>query len=436
MQFRLGLFLIVSFCAQTVIFAQSNELLSGPMLGYNTMREVGIWVQAEEESEVNIKYWNSSDRSKVKNTKPINTLMEKANTATISIGYLEPGTTYTYQIYVNGKVAKAGKEYMFTTQKLWHYREDPPKFSFVAGSCMYTNEVAYDRPGKGYGQGADIFKEIQKENADFMLWLGDNIYLREADFNSRSGIYHRYTHTRQVPQIQELMHTMHHYAIWDDHDYGPNDSDWTYHNKDITKEAFQDFWANPNYSVGGTAGITGTFWWNDCQYFLLDNRWDRTPQAKDGKIIGDQQMKWLIDALRTSRANFKFVAIGGQVVSDFAKYENHAMYADERAYLLEQIDKYNIKNVVFLNGDRHSSELSRYVTKGGQVIYDVTSSPLSSKSYGSKEANSFRIGNRISESNYAVIEVEGKFRGRRATVIYKDAKGEEIARYPLDFKNE
>ena len=430
---KLLLHLFLYLCSASIV-AQSADLLTGPMLGYNTLREVGIWVQASDECEVSVRYWPSTDRSQVSNTKPQTVIREKAHTATVSVGYLEPGTTYTYQIIIDGEVADKGKERMFTTQKLWQWRESPPKFSFIAGSCMYTNETKYDRRGKPYGQGNDIFEQIAIEQADFMVWLGDNIYLREVDWDSRSGIYHRYSHTRQVPQLQKLMSSMHHYAIWDDHDYGPNDSDWTYWNKDITLEAFKDFWANPNYGVGGTEGITGTFWWNDCQFFMLDNRWYRTPQAKDGQILGEEQLKWLIDALRVSKANFKFVCVGGQVVSDFAKYENHAVYADERAALLEAIDKYDIENVVFLNGDRHSSELSRYTTDDGQVIYDVTSSPLSSKSYDhDEEANSYRVGNTIGEPNYAVIEIEGTYKERKATLQFKNAAGVVISTFPLQF---
>lgn len=430
-------FLLVALIGVPSVTAQDENLLAGPMLGYNTVREVAIWVQTTRESEVSIKYWNAALRNQKSTTKPIQTQDEKANTATIVIGYLEPGTTYSYQILVDGKPARGGKEYLFTTQELWHYRKPPPEFSFVAGSCMYTNEAKYDRKGKPYGQGNQIFSAIVKEHADFMLWLGDNVYLREADWNSRSGIYHRYTHTRQVPELKELMASMHHYAIWDDHDYGPNDSNWTFWNKNITKEAFQDFWANPNYGVGGTKGITGTFWWNDCQFFLLDNRWDRTLEGEKGEILGEQQIKWLIDALRSSKANFKFVAVGGQIVSDYAKYENHAVFPEERKRILNLIDKYDIQNVVFLNGDRHSSEMSRYVTSDGDIIYDITSSPLSSRSYDhNDEENSYRVGNTIGESNYAVIKVSGPgFKSRSVTLEFKDINGNVISTYPLDFSN-
>jgi alkaline phosphatase D len=38
----------------------------------------------------------------------------------------------------------------------------------------------------------------------------------------------------------------------------------------------QTFWANPNYVFENEA-TTGTFQWNDVQFFMVDNRWFRTP---------------------------------------------------------------------------------------------------------------------------------------------------------------
>ena len=61
---------------------------------------------------------------------------------------------------------------------------DPPAFSFVTGSCAFINEAKYDRPGKPYGGGYEIFESMAADDPDMMLWLGDNIYLREVDFQS------------------------------------------------------------------------------------------------------------------------------------------------------------------------------------------------------------------------------------------------------------
>lgn len=39
------------------------------------------------------------------------------------------------------------------------------------------------------------------------------------------------THSRSVAELQPFLASTHHYAIWDDHDYGPNDSDRGFYNK-------------------------------------------------------------------------------------------------------------------------------------------------------------------------------------------------------------
>jgi alkaline phosphatase D len=88
-------------------------------------------------------------------------------------------------------------------------------------------------------------------------------------------------------------------------------------------------------------------------------------------------MQWLIDALVTSKATFKFVAIGGQVLSNASLYENYATYPKERAQLLDLLVKEELKNVIFLTGDRHKTELSK-IKRNGIVFYDLTVSPLTS----------------------------------------------------------
>jgi len=431
MKSRYVLLFILLCCGYSI----NAQIKAGPMLGYNTMREVAVWVQLEDQGYAAIQYWEEGKEEKVMISETFYSENYKANTATIALTNLEPGTTYNYKVIVNDAPIVNGKVYSFTTQKLWHWREDPPEFSFLAGSCVYINEPKYDRPGNPYGKDYGIFESMAaEEDARFMIWLGDNTYLREADWNSRSGIYHRYSHTRAVKELQPLLSAMHHYAIWDDHDYGPNDSDRSYSHKEKTREAFEDFWANPNYGVMGLEGITGSFTWNDCDFFLLDNRWYRTPQSSDGHILGEQQMTWLIDALRFSKASIKFVCIGGQVLSDMAKYENYAVFEAERSELLQLIDEYDIQNVVFLTGDRHHSEVSKYTTPDGDDIYDITASPITSKPYDhAKEKNNFRLKKDaiVGENNYAEIQVTGKRTERKLKVIFKNRKGKKIKEYKL-----
>lgn len=63
---------------------------------------------------------------------------------------------------------------------------------------------------------------------------------------------------------------------------------------------------------------------------MLTIRWYKTVQREDGTILGDQQKYWFKEALLTSKAAYKFVAVGGQFLSDFAGFENFANYKEKR----------------------------------------------------------------------------------------------------------
>ncbi len=396
------------------------------MLGYNTMKEVSIWVQTEEPMEVELNYFPIEEKINVQKATAL-TVKNKGNTAHLVASDLEPGTTYSYELTA-GKEKRTG---VFTTQSLWQHRSDPPNFSFATGSCVYSNQAEYDRPGEPYGQGTEIFESIASTKAKFMLWLGDNIYLREPDWSSRSGIYQRYTHFKSMPGIQNLWKAMHHYAIWDDHDFGPNDADRSYVNKEITLEAFQDFWANNDYGVNGNKGITHQFSYNDLDFFLLDNRYHRSPNKRktgEREILGEEQINWLIDALVYSKASFKIVAVGGQFLSDAEVFENHATYGEERKDILKRIEEEGIKNVIFLSGDRHKTELTKMKLKNGNVLYDYTCSPLTSKAYDtSNEENNFRVeGTHVNTQNFGLLNLSGSFEERVLTIQTYDRSSKLI----------
>jgi alkaline phosphatase D len=223
------------------------------------------------------------------------------------------------------------------------------------------------------------------------------------------------------------------YAIWDDHDYGPNDSDRTYAGKNWTLEAFKNFWANPTYGAGDTEGITGAFTWADADFLLLDNRWYRTPQSETGSILGQKQLTYLIESLQSSIAKYKFVCIGGQFLSTVAKYENYANYKLEREFIMNAIDSLKIKGVIFLDGDRHHSEISKWTGPNGTTIHDITSSSLTSGTGNNRdEVNENRIkGSMIIQKNYAFIEVVGPKDNRVVKITFRDTKGLDLYQYTI-----
>ena len=305
MRFLLFLFLLSSFSGN------GQSLVSAPMNGYTTMREVLIWTQYDDACTSHIKYWTKQSPDTTFSTKVLQTTPENRFILKHVADEVEPGTTYEYDVYINGALVEAKHTQEFHTQPLWQYRTDPPNFTIGLGSCTYFNEPEYDRPGAGYGGEFEIFNALHNDRPDMMLWLGDNIYLREVDWYSKTGISKRYEHFRQQPILQPFWSSTHHYAIWDDHDYGPNNADRSFPFKSFTRNDFESYWANPITGIDAE-GTTSFFQFRDMDFFLLDNRFWRTPLNMDSittrSMLGQEQLDWVIEALKFSRAPYKFIA--------------------------------------------------------------------------------------------------------------------------------
>lgn len=430
MKVYITLFLLL--CISTLTIAQQQLLQSGPMVGHSQMREVTLWVQTKSAAKVHFVYWPKNNLRERHSTAVINTKQETAFTAKCIADEVFPGEKYNYALYINDQEVNLPYDASFEAQTLWQYRTDPPNFTMAIGSCTFVNEPVYDRPGNGYGSDYHIFTTMNKANPDAMLWLGDNTYLREADWFTRTGIHHRYTHTRSLPEMQAFLASTHHYATWDDHDFGPNDSDRSFVHQDLTKEAFELFWANPTYGLDGK-GVTTQFQYNDIDFFLLDNRTFRAPNyLKEGEkpMLGQKQIDWLIDAMVKSRSPFKMVALGGQVVSDAAVHENYIhKHSAERDYLLKRIDEEGIQGVIFLTGDRHHSELSKMTTPSGLTIYDVTVSPLTAGAARNvSDINNNRVEGTLVEGkhNFGLLHFSGKRKERVLHITVLDADGVKL----------
>jgi alkaline phosphatase D len=421
----------------TSFFTANAQVKSGPMVGYSTMREVLLWVQTEQAAEVYFKYHEIDGDTTSFVTEKMTSSKSDAYIVKLIADEVLPSKKYEYELYIDGKKMDFSYPLSFQTQTLWQYRTDPPEFKFAVGSCTYTNEERFDRPGRPYGGGNGIFKSIYDDKPDFMLWTGDNVYLREPDWNSRTGIYHRYAEFKKMPELQPLWANTSHYAIWDDHDYGPNDSDRSYWNKDITLEAFKNNWGNPNYAFKDE-GITGTFFWQDCQFFLMDDRYFRAPNylkddAKD--YFGQKQEDWLIDALASSSAPFKFVVTGGQVINPVAIFENMSTFPEARTRLLKKIEENNISGVLFITGDRHSTVLQKFDRSETYPLYDITISPLTSGTASPTDeemTNSPVVeGTLVKEHNYAIMEVSGKRTDRNLKIDVMNAGGSLLWTYNI-----
>jgi alkaline phosphatase D len=409
---------------------------SGPMLGYADLTEATVWVQTTGAAELTIRYWPEGKTGDRRTSSPLSATEKSDHIALFVLSGLEPGTRYGYEVLIGGAPARfagGATTGTFGTQTFWQYRSDPPDFTVAIGSCFYANEPKSDRPGTPYGSDPAIFRRIAAMKPDLMIWVGDNVYLREPDFGSVAAMKRRYALSRQEPALQPLLASARHYATWDDHDFGPNDSIWINRFALESLDIFKQYWANPTYGARGIPGVFGQFSWGDVDFFLLDDRFYRTPQrlpeSPDKVMLGKEQLRWLKDFLYYSRAPFKIVVSGSQVLNANSRDESFAAYQTEQKDLIDFIVKNRIRGVLFLSGDRHMTELIRVTPDGFYPLYDFTSSPLTaglSTELSPQEAqNPLRLpGTLVNDAhNFGILRFRGACNERTLDMEAHDVKG-------------
>lgn len=430
--------------AQQSLPNPANLLHAGPMLGASEMTETSIWLQTKRECLVAARFWKQGRMETARLSETVRTTEDGDLIARLKLTRLEFGTAYDYEIYLDGQRVNLSYPTTFQTQKMWRWRtkdaEELPTFRIAIGSCAYINDKDYDRPGTPYGSDYQIFQSIAAQKPDAMLWLGDNVYYREADWLNETAMRYRYAHTRSLPEMQGLLASTHHYAIWDDHDFGPNDSDRAYRTRETSLKIFKDYWANAEYGTAETPGVFGRFEWNDVEFFLLDDRYYRSPNrainnAKK-QMFGAAQMQWLEDALVSSNAPFKIVAGGNQMMNPITPFEAFGSFPAEQKRLFDYIREARVSGVLFLSGDRHYTELIKRTEPGIYPLYDFTSSSLTSgTSEPSKEEanNSARVAGTLvkKQHNFGLIEASGTRKDRKLTLRTLDVSGRELWRHEI-----
>ena len=205
----------------------------------------------------------------------------------------------------------------------------------------------------------------------------------------RPGMNARWLATRSYPPLQRLLQTGHHYAIWDDHDYGPDNSDRGFALKSTSLELFRRYWANGSYGLPDAPGIFSKVSYEDVDIFLLDDRFHR-----DDDSAPDTPRKTMLGHGATRLAQARTAAVARQLQADRQR-QPHAVgaaigrtSAAARAgttirrsggAFLEWLAARRIDGVVFLSGDIHYSHLTERERPGHYPLVELTCSPLTSR---------------------------------------------------------
>lgn len=327
--------------------------------GHYTDTSSYIWCMIDEEDSSNPVFTYIGTEAEEKEIKGTWNAYGKYTYGHLRIDGLQSNTSYTLQL---------------NRKKILDFKTRNPQqdtVQLLIGSCAMKAFGPHwiFRPKVRY----PIYDAMSAESNDAMLWMGDNIYLLGKEPYSDKKQIKKYLRTRRVPQLANFMQSTPQYSMWDDHDFGPNNSDGSFKLKDTSLKNFQHFWANPA-PVDSAQGIYYSIQFPQTEIFMTDNRY----HAVNGeRYFSDEQMQWLLNSLKQSDATFKIIISGNQANNTLTRHET--LYSTgEFKKISDFISKEKVTGVIFVNGDRHHSEMLKHQIDGLYPIYEFTNSSMTS----------------------------------------------------------
>ncbi|HET7266938.1 MAG TPA: alkaline phosphatase D family protein [Oleiagrimonas sp.] len=347
------------------------RLIGGPMVGAVDPHSARLWMRATGRFPVAVRYGRKADLSDARTSTAIDATPTHDYVVKFTLDGLEPGTKYYYCPWVNEKPAK--------------YLETLPTFSF----CTAPEAGRAARFRIGFGSCArwqeypvqPIWTSLRLWEPDLFFWLGDNVY---ADTLERSILSDFYKIQRKVPEFQPFGRTVPQLAIWDDHDFGLNNQNRTSPVREDSYDIFRRFWANPSYGTAETKGVFFHYTYGGVDFFFLDTRYHRMPNAKpDGPektMLGKGQKAWLKEKLLASKAPFKVVISGsGWTYNPKAFGEDTwTSFRHERDEIFNFIRDEGVSGVILMSGDVHRAEANciPWSEEAGYDLFEMVSSGL------------------------------------------------------------
>ena len=252
----------------------------------------------------------------------------------------------------------------------------PPRKIAFGSCCLQDNEQK-------------IWKSIGATNPDLFLFLGDNIYGDTLDMGLQKAKYDIQSRNQNFEAFSKIIPIN---GVWDDHDYGLNDSGRENNKKFQSKQNFLNFIKEPaNTKRRKRNGIYTSYFLGpdefQVQIIMLDLRWFRSPLkvnsageyipnwSPQAAMLGTEQWQWLERQIALP-SKLKIICSSIQVVAEDHRWEKWSNFPLEKMKLYDLLDKYEVENCIFISGDMHFGEISIDQTQGGQDILEVTSSGL------------------------------------------------------------
>jgi prolyl oligopeptidase PreP (S9A serine peptidase family) len=227
-------------------------------------------------------------------TPPVRSETNRHDLVEFTLTGLTPDTQYYYALEVNGRLDRKTAGELHTLPP-----EGPASFTFAFASCGRT------------GSTSDNYEHIRKHHPLFYMNMGDFHYLNISS-NNPALYLAGYNLVLSSPQQAELYRQIPLVYMWDDHDYGGNNSNRKASSHEAARLTYDEY--VPHYPLvfgDGDHPITQSFNVGRVKFLVPDLRSERDEANKkdDNKksMLGKLQKEWLKNELLSANGKYPLI---------------------------------------------------------------------------------------------------------------------------------
>jgi len=254
---------------------------------------------------------------------------------------LLPDTRYHYRLVEQETVVDR------PTGTFRTFEDGPHSYEVAIGGCAAT------------GSRHAIFDSIRATSPDLFLHLGDMHY-SDIAVPEIQRYRDAYATVHASPEQSHLFRSVPLAYVWDDHDFGPNNSSGAVRVQDVAQSAYRAFVPHYDLPAGADGPVHQAFTVGRVRYILTDLRSARSrndlPDTAEKSMMGEAQKRWFKAELRRARDYPVIVWVSSVpwIANDLDEPDRWSGFTAEREELAAYIDSIGIASrLVIVSGDAH-----------------------------------------------------------------------------------
>jgi phosphodiesterase/alkaline phosphatase D-like protein len=266
---------------------------------------------------------------------------ENHRVVSLTVNGLQPATRYYWAVEAGDRLDRT------RTGTFRTFPVEPASFSFAVGADART------------GSNGLVFDAIRSHDPLVFLHLGDFHYAN-VDSNDTERFERAYDSSLASPAQSALYRSTATAYLWDDHDYGPDNSDRNSPSREAAVEIYRRY--VPHYELPGDASgaIYQAFTIGRVRFILTDTRSMRDPPGATADpshtMLGIAQKEWLKDELLAASGRYPLIVWANPapwIGEPTDRADDWGGFDAERREIAGFIAAHNIRGLLMVSADAH-----------------------------------------------------------------------------------